>query len=126
MIRRPPRSTLFPYTTLFRSEHQEAIGAGVLEDEVLLPADPGGDLRELPSVLRHPGRPQLEPGRRAADLPHLEALRVIATDEQLDLRPPRRRSARHRDSTSSPVASGPQRATPATRFPEARSRSMKT
>src|SRR3712207_8564032 len=24
MIRRPPRSTLFPYTTLFRSEGQEA------------------------------------------------------------------------------------------------------
>src|SRR3989449_6952582 len=23
MIRRPPRSTLFPYTTLFRSEHNE-------------------------------------------------------------------------------------------------------
>src|SRR5256884_4443770 len=23
MIRRPPRSTLFPYTTLFRSRHQE-------------------------------------------------------------------------------------------------------
>src|SRR2546430_13613011 len=23
MIRRPPRSTLFPYTTLFRSEHME-------------------------------------------------------------------------------------------------------
>src|SRR3712207_8408884 len=23
MIRRPPRSTLFPYTTLFRSEHRE-------------------------------------------------------------------------------------------------------
>src|SRR2546421_6912933 len=23
MIRRPPRSTLFPYTTLFRSEHDE-------------------------------------------------------------------------------------------------------
>src|SRR3712207_8828836 len=28
MIRRPPRSTLFPYTTLFRSE-----GEGVLDDE---------------------------------------------------------------------------------------------
>src|SRR3712207_9031716 len=29
MIRRPPRSTLFPYTTLFRSKHQagaEAVG----------------------------------------------------------------------------------------------------
>src|SRR5258708_12043162 len=26
MIRRPPRSTLFPYTTLFRSQHLLAIG----------------------------------------------------------------------------------------------------
>src|SRR5262245_63267100 len=26
MIRRPPRSTLFPYTTLFRSEGREALG----------------------------------------------------------------------------------------------------
>src|SRR2546426_8346291 len=26
MIRRPPRSTLFPYTTLFRSPHREAHG----------------------------------------------------------------------------------------------------
>src|SRR2546425_8606273 len=25
MIRRPPRSTLFPYTTLFRSQHHEAV-----------------------------------------------------------------------------------------------------
>src|SRR3712207_7256526 len=32
MIRRPPRSTLFPYTTLFRSRaalHARAVGAGV-------------------------------------------------------------------------------------------------
>src|SRR2546430_11210781 len=27
MIRRPPRSTLFPYTTLFRSEHPEPVGS---------------------------------------------------------------------------------------------------
>src|SRR2546430_14018547 len=27
MIRRPPRSTLFPYTTLFRSRHTAAVGA---------------------------------------------------------------------------------------------------
>src|SRR2546427_3664921 len=26
MIRRPPRSTLFPYTTLFRSGHRETVG----------------------------------------------------------------------------------------------------
>src|SRR2546425_3774090 len=30
MIRRPPRSTLFPYTTLFRSVHQEHIDVPVL------------------------------------------------------------------------------------------------
>src|SRR5690348_17653847 len=28
MIRRPPRSTLFPYTTLFRSNHRAPFGAG--------------------------------------------------------------------------------------------------
>src|SRR5260221_6433736 len=28
MIRRPPRSTLFPYTTLFRSQRVEVGGAG--------------------------------------------------------------------------------------------------
>src|SRR5258708_31522850 len=34
MIRRPPRSTLFPYTTLFRSlNHHTAVVGGVLEDE---------------------------------------------------------------------------------------------
>src|SRR3712207_8371653 len=35
MIRRPPRSTLFPYTTLFRSEPVWAIGTG----EVATPDD---------------------------------------------------------------------------------------
>src|SRR2546427_6218687 len=28
MIRRPPRSTLFPYTTLFRSMHEQGFGVG--------------------------------------------------------------------------------------------------
>src|SRR3712207_8163790 len=33
MMRRPPRSTLFPYTTLFRSEYYRAIATlGSLED----------------------------------------------------------------------------------------------
>ena len=30
MIRRPPRSTLFPYTTLFRSDYARQKGAGIL------------------------------------------------------------------------------------------------
>src|SRR3712207_7610097 len=32
MIRRPPRSTLFPYTTLFRSREHAGRGAGVVDD----------------------------------------------------------------------------------------------
>src|SRR3712207_8407897 len=39
MIRRPPRSTLFPYTTLFRSllhRAQEAGGVGAVDDPVVV------------------------------------------------------------------------------------------
>src|SRR2546430_5647864 len=39
MIRRPPRSTLFPYTTLFRSwDERFAAELAQLEDESLVPA----------------------------------------------------------------------------------------
>src|SRR5256885_5081306 len=34
MIRRPPRSTLFPYTTLFRSRTDEAFARGAVEAAV--------------------------------------------------------------------------------------------
>src|SRR5256885_10622967 len=40
MIRRPPRSTLFPYTTLFRSS--DAVGDKAEQDA----ADAGGEQRE--------------------------------------------------------------------------------
>src|SRR2546430_4168745 len=43
MIRRPPRSTLFPYTTLFRSEELQRPEAG-LEGEELHP--PPGERRQ--------------------------------------------------------------------------------
>src|SRR2546428_5839562 len=36
MIRRPPRSTLFPYTTLFRSQGR----VGVLEEHDAIPSGP--------------------------------------------------------------------------------------
>src|SRR3712207_8289565 len=46
MCRRPPRSTLFPYTTLFRSEDTlEAVGRPVAE------ADTGGAVRGLTKVV---------------------------------------------------------------------------
>src|SRR5699024_11271791 len=42
MIRRPPRSTLFPYTTLFRSSHDGSPGARMPSGVVDLGLD-GGD-----------------------------------------------------------------------------------
>src|SRR2546430_16536244 len=45
MIRRPPRSTLFPYTTLFRSPGAQFAPGGALE--VLLGAHPLPDERSL-------------------------------------------------------------------------------
>ena len=61
MIRRPPRSTLFPYTTLFRSEYdvlvkQDAVfpGRGLIP-EVVVNAAKG--LKSVPSaVATVPGR----------------------------------------------------------------------
>src|SRR5256885_12066552 len=61
MIRRPPRSTLFPYTTLFRShrwpfgenrleERQEFVGAGVLEAKQ---ADFGDEFLDLLVEISH-------------------------------------------------------------------------
>src|SRR3712207_7130153 len=42
MIRRPPRSTLFPYTTLFRSKSNSGEGG---EDAARYVRDAAGDLR---------------------------------------------------------------------------------
>src|SRR5258706_1324835 len=44
MIRRPPRSTLFPYTTLFRSDPPEAVAA---LDQALGATDPSPALHAV-------------------------------------------------------------------------------
>src|SRR3712207_9127569 len=67
MIRRPPRSTLFPYTTLFRSVGGLEGVAGVLEvlDAGQDPVDDVGALREVQAeagALEHHRRP---PGQLA-------------------------------------------------------------
>src|SRR5258707_11588555 len=71
MIRRPPRSTLFPYTTLFRSSGHAARGQ---------PWRTGG-LCTCPSVfLRHPTarafptQPALEPRERSRSEEHTSEL----------------------------------------------------
>src|SRR5438477_8968060 len=50
MIRRPPRSTLFPYTTLFRSQRRAevAFGVDVVDDRLAGPFEILGNLDERP------------------------------------------------------------------------------
>src|SRR3712207_9555871 len=65
MIRRPPRSTLFPYTTLFRSDFDVLVGINLLREGLDLPevslvaildADKEGFLRSGRSLIQTIGR----------------------------------------------------------------------
>src|SRR5690349_9861570 len=60
MIRRPPRSTLFPYTTLFRSEARQR---GVKAGAILVPCAGG---RIVPSFC--PGGLRIKPVEEVADV----------------------------------------------------------
>src|SRR5256885_13292798 len=68
MIRRPPRSTLFPYTTLFRSAPRHVAAADVLE-EVGEDRRPVGGVRDLRVELDavEPARGVLERGDRSEE-----------------------------------------------------------
>src|SRR3712207_7731123 len=60
MIRRPPRSTLFPYTTLFRSEIQPAIAihvhqAAAASDQLRVEKAPTGSVDVPPIDAGAPG-----------------------------------------------------------------------
>src|SRR3712207_7425428 len=68
MIRRPPRSTLFPYTTLFRSP-REALGAG--------PLTPGGSPRTTGPIADGRRRRRRAPGRR----PRLQREHEVRSEE---------------------------------------------
>src|SRR2546425_4498528 len=77
MIRRPPRSTLFPYTTLFRSRRQAAAGAGGQGlrdvDDCRRPADGG---RYVPGRRVGPGDPS--PAARERSEEHTSELQSLA------------------------------------------------
>src|SRR3712207_8147582 len=66
MIRRPPRSTLFPYTTLFRSDVGLQLERGrALERPDATPSvdhrvEPVGVLEQLRAMVGEPGRDQVE------------------------------------------------------------------
>src|SRR5256885_7536145 len=87
MIRRPPRSTLFPYTTLFRS-YSDSFSffdcAGRRPRAVKpLPLTPGGDVRGIDSPPPE-GKERMQPGivglRGALAAPWEEDLRAVRQD----------------------------------------------
>src|SRR2546421_8403017 len=81
MIRRPPRSTLFPYTTLFRSDDQLSLGA-VGDDGARRGVHDLGVVVVLPDV--DPGaRRAVDPHAGAAGLGHPDD--VEAPDRELPL-----------------------------------------
>src|SRR3712207_6783346 len=71
MIRRPPRSTLFPYTTLFRSRHR--VGLGPL-GAALAMAERVGAPHVRPLALIYHGRARLELGEEPGLAELLEGL----------------------------------------------------
>src|SRR5436305_10995817 len=50
MIRRPPRSTLFPYTTLFRSPDARSPGSGLRQSWPAVPEDPDATTEDRKST----------------------------------------------------------------------------
>src|SRR3712207_7190179 len=72
MIRRPPRSTLFPYTTLFRSQDRRGELRAV------------GRIREVLGLKRHRvavARVELDPGLIGGDRQHAAAGRIARSEE---------------------------------------------
>src|SRR5438034_6638980 len=70
MIRRPPRSTLFPYTTLFRSRIPQRFGFDPIRDvQVLCPMNRGTlGVRELNTALQQALNPVQAGDRKSTRL----------------------------------------------------------
>src|SRR3712207_7519679 len=82
MIRRPPRSTLFPYTTLFRSRLPGPAGdAGPLRQEGDGPAAAAGARPRRQAAGRQDpqpaGRPEVEPGRSEEHTSELQSRQYL-------------------------------------------------
>src|SRR5258708_24789796 len=58
MIRRPPRSTLFPYTTLFRSLPSDTVCSGTPSSAILPSALPSWESRTMSSFVGWQGARQ--------------------------------------------------------------------
>src|SRR2546430_11644607 len=77
MIRRPPRSTLFPYTTLFRSSTDDP--APVTEDGLKLPLAPVG----RPLTVNATAELKPEPGTRLTLYGDRKSTRLNSSHSQI-------------------------------------------
>src|SRR5262249_62331070 len=98
MIRQPPTSTLFPYTTLFRSDRERAP-----EAEAAVKAHERDDEQAEPDV-------PLEPGLGAPDPPRGHALAEVERDLEQHERRRRDPEPQTRPARAGQLASGQARA----------------
>src|SRR5262245_63075303 len=70
MLRRPPRSTLFPYTTLFRSRRREAVLSPLSREPAAGALRSGRDARALPAARARAPRKARLGGRRYTAASH--------------------------------------------------------
>src|SRR3989449_3299602 len=109
MIRRPPRSTLFPYTTLFRSELREALGeadARAAAQYWGVDRGPNFEGKNILSLAGAPDPERIAPSRK----------RLYETRERRGHPPPHAQVVRRRDGAPGPPlrrgGAGPRRPPP--------------
>src|SRR2546430_11653180 len=93
MIRRPPRSTLFPYTTLFRSDEQHLHGRllyAAARERTLREGESAQDAGALAERRRHqlgsahvPGEPRLDLVAHALEQTDRKSTRLNSSHSQI-------------------------------------------
>src|SRR3712207_8672203 len=73
MIRRPPRSTLFPYTTLFRSTTTQYLSGRTVSAGRVRDRGGGSGRHDLPAERQQRDRHELEVGQAERDPDHGQA-----------------------------------------------------
>ena len=107
MIRRPPRSTLFPYTTLFRSADQDLL----VDRWTKIPATKKYGLdRPDKGHARHnwPPQPMQNNPRRTPRCPHITTVQESKKDTRRGILKPRRNGHKRQAKEAGAKSSNPQ------------------
>src|SRR3989442_9348921 len=100
MIRRPPRSTLFPYTTLFRShEFLPALGNGARPDRL-------HDVRDESQRARHSAKRSEEHTSELQSRPHLVCRLLLEKKKKEQQQARQGRKERDHTMSTMPMSGG--------------------